>query len=565
MRLVLAAIILAALASLAHAADVPATSQIQAVTVYLSGAEITRLARVKLEKGEHTVVLGDVPASAVPGSIRVVGKATGKLAIGSVDTTRKLLQRAESAAADAERKILEDELEKLRDERSVVEAEAQAADTQKALIANLAQLPTRPVGSTGTMTGGEDWPRVLSVIAQGSQEAGRLSLEAQRKLRDLDRRIEDVDKKLAALPPPRTQQTEVRVYVEAETPLDADLTIRYQVPSASWAPIYDARLKTGNKTEPPKLNLARRAAITQRTGEAWNDVALTLSTSRPSESAALPHIDTQLVDFEPEVKPAPPPAPMARLDKGAAEERARRDNDAAQAGAPTVAMEAQVPEAEPITETVATMMSAPFEANFAVPGRVSIADTGEVKRVVLLNDVVEPGLSSRTVPKLETNAYLYAKFNLGKGTPLLPGKVYLFRDDAFVGTGDLPLLQPGEEHRLGFGVDDLVKVRYAVIEEKRGETGLISTSSVDSRNYRVTVKNLHERPIDVTVIDRIPISKNQEIKIEYTGKTQPTNPNLDDKRGVLAFEKKLEPDQEEVLEYGYRISWPAAKSIVYGP
>lgn len=564
MRLVLAAISLAVLAPLAHAAEVPATSQIQAVTVYLSGAEVTRLARVKLDKGESTVVLGDVPASAVPGSIRVIGKATGKLAIGSVDTTRKLLQRAESAAADTERKTLEDELEKLRDERSIIEAEAQAADTQKALIGNLAQLPTRPAAPTGTMTAGEDWPRVLSIIAQGTQEAGRLALEAQRKLRDVDRRIEDVDRKLAALPPPRTQQTEVRVYVEAESPLDAELTIRYQVPSANWAPIYDARLKTGNKTEPPKLNLARRAAISQRTGEPWNDVALTLSTSRPAESASLPHIDSQIVDFEPEVKPAPPPVPMARLDKSRDAERAQ-DQDAAVANAPGIAMEAPAAQAEPISETVAAMTSAPFEASFAVPGRVSIADTGEVKRVVLLNDVIEPALSSRTVPKLETNAYLYAKFNLAKGTPLLPGKVYLFRDDAFVGTGDLPLLQPGEERYLGFGVDDLVKVRYAVLEEKRGETGLISTSSVDSRNYRVTVKNLHERPIDVTVIDRIPISKNQEIKIEYTGKTQPTNQSLDDKRGVLAFEKKLDPDQEEVLEYGYRISWPAAKSIVYGP
>ena len=104
-----------------------------------------------------------------------------------------------------------------------------------------------------------------------------------------------------------------------------------------------------------------------------------------------------------------------------------------------------------------------------------------------------------------------------------------------------------------------------MLEEIRGETGLISSSHTDSRNFRVTLKNLHERPIAVTVLDRIPVSQNQDIKVEYTGKVTPTKPNFEDKRGVMSFEAKLEPDEERVLEYGHRISWPAAKSIIYGP
>jgi hypothetical protein len=68
----------------------------------------------------------------------------------------------------------------------------------------------------------------------------------------------------------------------------------------------------------------------------------------------------------------------------------------------------------------------------------------------------------------------------------------------------------------------------------------------------------------VTILDRIPVSQNDEIKVEYTG-VSPTTQNVDGKRGVVAFAATLEPDEEKVLEYGYRISWPASKSIVYGP
>ena len=85
------------------AAEIPANSHIDAVTVFLSGAEVTRTARLTLEKGEHTLVFRDLPAEAVPGSIRVAGKATAKLDIGSVDTRRRFVPRADQAELQARR------------------------------------------------------------------------------------------------------------------------------------------------------------------------------------------------------------------------------------------------------------------------------------------------------------------------------------------------------------------------------------------------------------------------------------------------------------------------------
>jgi uncharacterized protein (TIGR02231 family) len=167
------------------------------------------------------------------------------------------------------------------------------------------------------------------------------------------------------------------------------------------------------------------------------------------------------------------------------------------------------------------------------------------------------------VPKREQKAYLYAKITVPRGTPMLPGQVSLFRDSTFVGNGRLPLLAPGETHELGFGVDDALRVRHAIVEEKRSEGGIITTSKTDVRNYRVTLKNLHERAMQVTVLDQIPVSQNADIKVEPMGKTAPTRRDVEDKRGVLAWEMKLEPDEERALEFGYRVSWPGAKNITY--
>jgi len=70
--------------------------------------------------------------------------------------------------------------------------------------------------------------------------------------------------------------------------------------------------------------------------------------------------------------------------------------------------------------------------------------------------------------------------------------------------------------------------------------------------------------VPVTVIDQIPVSQNADIKVELLTKTQPSKRDVDDKRGILAWELKLEPDEEKSVEFGYTVSWPAAKKVVYG-
>jgi uncharacterized protein (TIGR02231 family) len=567
MRHLAAGLLFITLAANAKAEETIATSRVDAVTVFPAGAEVTRTARINIEKGEHTLVFQDLPVTAVQSSIRVEGNATGKLEIGSVDTRRLFVPRGDSQEAESERRKIETEIEGLRDEKSTLTAQMQGAETQKSLIANLTQLPTRPPAPAGSTERGEDWPAILALIASASADAQRVVLDAQVKMREVDRKIADLEKKLAELAPAREERIEVRVFVATQAAVEADLILRYQVSNASWTPLYDVRLATGSKTAAPKLDLTRRAAVEQTTGESWENVAMTLSTTRPSAGASAPEIVPMTVDFEP---PPPPPRPMAPPAGGAF--RSLDQDRMAAAPEPESSM-AEEKAADglgrafqkvDIGERQAQVVAAPFQALYAVPGRLSVATTGEAKRVQLLEESMEPQISVRSVPKEDAKAYLYAKLVLPKGSPLLPGTVSLFRDGTFVGTGHLPLLSPGEEHELGFGVDDLVRVRHAIAEEKRGETGLITTSRTDSRNFKISVKSMHERAVAVSILDQMPVSENQEIKVELSAKTAPSKQNVDDKRGILQWDFKLEPDQEQIIEFGYRVSWPSAKSVVYG-
>jgi uncharacterized protein (TIGR02231 family) len=548
-------------------AEIRGSSRIDAVTVYPLGAEVTRVGRVTMEGGEHVILFTDLPAQAVPGSLRVEGRATGTLEIGSVDSRRVSVPRSDSAVAATERRQTEDAIEKLKDERAVLQAAVEAAQAQKALINNLANLPVQPSAPNSTATQ-PDWSQLFTLIGQRSAEAQKTVLDAQIRIRETDRQIADLTRKLTTVAPTQEERTEVKVFVNAAGGLDADLMIRYQVRAASWTPFYDARLTTGTRDQAPKLQLIRRASIQQRTGESWDDVQLALSTARPGAGSAAPILNPMTVDY------APDPAPQAQprqptVSGGDRDFRGRVDGQTsyfAKSASEKTRESNRLEEAPAdIVDEISTKVEAQtFQAVYAIAGRIAVPTTGEMKRVQIDEVALDPVLTARTVPKAEQKAYLYAKLTVARGTPVLPGTVSLFRDATFVGNGQLPLLAPGEEHELGFGVDDLIRVRHAVVDDKRGETGLIATSKTDVRNYRITVKNLHERPIQLRVLDQIPVAQNDAIKIELQGRTAPTRRDVEDKRGVMAWDMALTPDEEKAVEFGYRVTWPGAKRVIYG-
>ena len=69
--LFLAAIVATTFLTPVSAAELTAQSQIDAVTVYPQGAEVTRVATADLVRGDHSLILDNLPGDVDPQSIRV--------------------------------------------------------------------------------------------------------------------------------------------------------------------------------------------------------------------------------------------------------------------------------------------------------------------------------------------------------------------------------------------------------------------------------------------------------------------------------------------------------------
>jgi uncharacterized protein (TIGR02231 family) len=546
----MAAVLVTTAFSPAFAADIEVGSRIDAVTVYPQGAEITRIADVKLDPGEHALIFNDLPGDLQPETVRIEGSASGDIEIGSVDTKLQMLSPAQM---DEERRKLEREIEALQDERSALDQAISDAEYQKSLMQQLASSAVNTSLRDGEtrILGAQELSALLELVANRLQAHSKTVLDARVRQRDIDRQIQDISTKMAALAPGDQARNQVTVHLTAPAASSGTVRIRYRIQNAGWSPVYDAKLASPSAGAKPSVELVRRASVAQATTESWTGVALTLSTARPVGATSAPELM---------------PKELQAFDTG----RNRNFADSVQAEAPA-------PEAEEAAEDLsvggaqvmnelqkgkvaqrqAEVQVAGFQALYSVPGRVSIDNTGTAKRVRIGTDVMAAKLSARTVPKLDPGAYLTAAFTLQGEAPLLPGPVMLYRDGVFMGQGSLPMLSPGQETELGFGVDDLIQVKRVEIRRSTGEEGLITSSQTDSRVYDISIKNLHDSSIPVTVLDQMPFTALQNVTIEtLPGMTPPTTRDFEKRRGVLAWSFDLEPKAEKVLKHGYKISWP---------
>ena len=539
----------------AFADDVKTQSHIDAVTVYPQGADIVRVGSINLQPGEHTLLLDDLPGTIDPQSIRVEGAGNAGLEITSVDS--KFIQLS-SLDIDARRKVINDQIEVLMDERSGLDQTITDAQAQQRLLMSLADKQLQPGSTTETMktVDATALGNLVDLVGARLTTISKSIHDAQLRQRAIDKSVADLNVKAQTLAPDEAAHLQVAVHVATTAALDGSIKVSYRIGGAGWQPFYDAKLALPAKGEKAKLEIIRRAEVMQNTGEAWDNVAMTLSTARPTGSTAAPDLSEDPIqlamrnELELDEKglamdsAAAKPAMEFKKEVLGGKLDALKDKIGQAPRAPAVQREAQIEYAG-------------FNANYVIQGRVTVDNTGTAKKVRISTDHFDAALQAITVPRLDPNAYLTAAFTMKGDAPYLPGVVNLFRDGMFVGQGGLPQLSAGEETKLGFGVDDLIKVKRAEVKRNSGTTGIITTSNVQELAWDISVKNLHDVMIPVTVIDRKPFSAESDIVVESLGgMTEPSVTDFEKKRGVLAWSFDLEPKVEKDLKTGYKITTP---------
>jgi uncharacterized protein (TIGR02231 family) len=535
----------------ARAADVDVTSAIDAVTVYPDGASVTRVITVDLTPGDSTLVAKDFPATLEQSSLRVEGEAGAKLTIGAIDA---MAPRAVPPVDPAE---IDKRIEALKDQHDDLDGAIAAATARRKFAEHFAEDSPAGLGDKGEARPLAEWRAAFSAVGEEVANADTAVREAQRKQRAIDREVERLEADRDDKP---SDKYEVHIDLSAAAATKATLRVTYTVKDARWTPLYDARLDTGTKDRKPALELVRRAEVSQSTGEDWSNVTLGVSTVRSAHGGAAPELGTLVVQY------SDAPRGMTAADLETKFSLASPRTPLTRALAQPAAAPAPPP-VQPAEEQEASADVGAFQAAFRIPGRVSVsAGDDDAKSLRIASSSIVPDLVIRSVPASDPTAFLEASFVQNEDAPLLPGKVALYRDGMLIGRSTLAAAGKNENVRLGFGADDKVKIEHSVVSRNAGSAGLIVTSKVDERSFKTTVRNGHDFPIKVAIVDQLPVSETSDIAVEMLpSTTPPTTTNLRDKRGVLEWAFEAKPGEAKDINLAWRVRWPKDKGVVMVP
>lgn len=525
-------------------------SDVKSVTVYKDRALVERLAQPKLTEGEHTLVFCGLPMGIDSNSVQISG---GKQAILQ---DLKLKDVYHDKISDEKKSEIVDEMEELEDIIQELNDKVNNLNEEKSFLINFANVSTESAKKSLLALFVPDKMQEMLKFYNGKLNDLDTHLRTNKKeLAKLERRMQVLKKELNKFGQKNLKsekQIEIKVFVKESA--EIDFILSYVVMNASWEPIYDLRLDSNEK----KLSVAYNAVVKQQTGEKWENVKLNLSTARPQVSGNVPSLSPWYLDiYDYDI-------PVAKTVMKAKKEMKRSVNaKISPSGIEDDMMFDELEEA-PMEFAAAEVETGATAVVFSIPGNCTISNNYDEHKIGITSLEFDSELEYSTVPKINPFAYLTAITKNTSDYPFLQGKTNIFLDNSFVAHSNLKLVAPNEEFRTSLGVDEGIHVEHKLVNKFSKDEGLFSKKSKKVFEYKIEIKNNKKTESHIKVKDQVPVSQNQEIKIELLEPKIKENTELLKKSddGGVEWNLSLEPGTKTLLNLKFTVEFPKDQQVV---
>ena len=318
-----------------------------------------------------------------------------------------------------------------------------------------------------------------------------------------------------------------------------DITLSYNVPySVSWSPYYELRAAPSSQT----VSVTYYARLSQRTNEDWNNVSVLLSTARPRPAALPP---SRRAGISTCMNRSPTQSTQCEMQRKSALTRRRGH------GRQFATEEAQAP-APPIETGISLQ--------YDIPGRVSLKSGEDAKKLFLHDATLPTEFRYYAYPRMDEASFLRGKVQNNTDFIFLAGQGNTYVGDEFTGHTWLANIAPGESSDLSFGVDDRVKVKRELVKSFTSKSGIIGNLTKVDFVYKTTVENYHTKPIEMTLVEQIPVSQNKAIKVTLT-KLDPKSDEDNKDLGTYTFKLSLKPQEKSIVNLAYSVEYPTGKNV----
>jgi uncharacterized protein (TIGR02231 family) len=512
----------------------PIESRISEVTVFLNQAQITRVAKAKLDAGKSTVMFQGLTSQLDQQSIQVSGK--GKFTILGIGHQQNYGKEFSSPKT----KMLRDSILILQQQIAIEQSQKEILSKEEQML-----ISNQKIGGTNQNLTAAELKAMADFYRSRLTDIITQRFKHDNTMTRLNERLAKIQLQLKELNDLYARHTsEILVSISAEAETAAEFEITYVVSNAGWVPVYD--LRATDTKSPVQLNY--KANVFQSTGEEWKNVKLTLSTANPTLGGVKPELSPMYVDI---LKPVI---------------RTARYRDAAGAvhrSAPAPA-EAEMDQEEKLeevpAETVAdytTTIQTSLNTEFAISVPYTVASANKPTLVDIAVHSLQADYLYSVAPKLDNDAFLMARVTGWEEFSLLPGEANVFFEGTFIAKSFIDPENIKDTLSVSLGRDKRIVVKREKIKDFSSRKA-IGTNQKDAYGYTISIRNTKSEEIRIIVEDHIPVSQNSQVEVTLldAGGAQ-----VQKDYGKLKWELTLKSQETKKVEYKFEVKYPKDKRI----
>jgi len=521
---------------------------VTAATVFGQGALVSAQGTVTVPQGQHQVYLA-LPQSMLLNTtprFAVAGATPVSVAfLRDLPTQAKAFFTPAQTEAQADVDRLDQALAELRASQAALQGE------QAGLQVQFTYLQSIKPGGTDAAQSLEDLQAIAGflpgALSDNRAAQGALSLQlkaAQKETADLTNQLTLAQTKLANLGVPQSDWAVAKLTVNADADTDVTVLSESFVAEANWQIRYDARLDE----DAGKITLDRRALVSQFTGAAWVDAAITLSSAEPYQRLQPTIPDRDVVHLL-----EPPKATVRTLSKG-------------------VSAEADMMMAAPAQRMAGAEFAAVagdfngIEVTYAIPTPTTIGGGNSgAEQINLAPITLDADVDRYASPRRDETAFVRAMATNTTGEPILPGTTIFYRGDTLIGNGSMPAMAVNGKETMYFGPDDTLPLEMRFLSELKGDTGVFTKSNTRSEELAFIVENIGSNRRTVTVGYALPITVDEDVEVDVTAQPRPDVQDVKGVKGSSEWVLTLAPGARETVQIGVDITWPEGQDIRWRP
>lgn len=524
-----------------HAKEQPVTSKVSAAKVFLSGAQVSRSASATISSGSTALIFTGLSQHVDAQSIQVNGK--GGFSILSVNHRINYLSESPKKQ---EIEDLEQRIKKLEKDWAYEKAMQDVWVNEEQLLNKNSSIGGQQNGITAAqLLAVNDYVRERLKITKTNW------LAQQEKLTTIGTEADKLRAQLAQYQGERPQPTsEIVVEIDAPAEVAATFTLTYFVGQAGWTPAYDLRAK--NTSEPIELML--KAQVVNSSGEAWEKVDLALSSGNPTLGGNMPTLQAWVLQQ---------PYTIETISTGG-RSRARLKDARGYVDAPAPASsnaDGEYLKYEDLSATLEVSNTVVYNTTtveFAIDAPFSVPADGMAHMVAVKSHKVPATYKHYVTPKLDKDAFLYARTTGWEDLNLIPGQANVFFEGTYVGQSYLNVQSTTDTLDVSLGRDKGVvveRIRRKCIDDKAALSG----KRTKTIGFDISVRNTKASPISIEVRDQHPLSPRSEIEVKLEEKSDAM---VNEQTGLLTWNITVESKSTKKLGFSYSVKHPKDMTVV---